>query len=163
MQRWIPPVRTSHRTAKNPSSSRNFLPISSKIDVPVCAIVFWIFVEEFMGITYVSALAIGTRGRRREVKFLVDSGAGYSLLPTDVWHELGLKALREVSVDLADGTRLPRAVSECRIRIQGVEAASPVILGEPGDEALLGAVTLENLGFVLNPLKRVLQPMQVRG
>ena len=27
---------------------------------------------------------------------------------------------------------------------------TPVILGEPGDEALLGAVTLEILGLVLN-------------
>ena len=32
---------------------------------------------------------------------------------------------------------------------------------EPGDEALLGVVTLENLGFVLNPFTRQLQPMRL--
>jgi hypothetical protein len=34
-----------------------------------------------------------------------------------------------------------------------------VILGEPGDDALLGAVTLEVMGLVLNPFNRTLQPM----
>ncbi|WP_313885033.1 hypothetical protein [Desulfofundulus sp. TPOSR] len=41
------------------------------------------------------------------------------------------------------------------------EAHTPVILGEPGDEALLGVVTLEILGLVLNPFNRILQPMRV--
>jgi hypothetical protein len=35
-----------------------------------------------------------------------------------------------------------------------------VILGESGDQALLGMVTLEVMGLVLNPFKRVLQPMR---
>jgi hypothetical protein len=33
-------------------------------------------------------------------------------------------------------------------------------LGEPGDEALLGVVTLEILGLVLHPFKRTLEPMR---
>ncbi len=37
----------------------------------------------------------------------------------------------------------------------------PVILGEPDDEALRGAVTLEILGFVLHPFKRTLEPMRM--
>jgi hypothetical protein len=35
-----------------------------------------------------------------------------------------------------------------------------VILGEPGDEPLLGVITLEELGLVLNPFNRTLQPMK---
>jgi len=38
---------------------------------------------------------------------------------------------------------------------------TPVILGEPGDEALLGVVTLEILGFVLNPFSRTIQPARL--
>jgi hypothetical protein len=38
---------------------------------------------------------------------------------------------------------------------------SPVILGEPGDSALLGVVTLENLGLVFNPFTRTLHPMKL--
>lgn len=42
-----------------------------------------------------------------------------------------------------------------------IEAHTPVILGEEGDEALLGAVTLEILGLVFNPFKRTLQPIKM--
>jgi hypothetical protein len=36
-----------------------------------------------------------------------------------------------------------------------------VLLGENGDEALLGTVTLEELRVVLNPFTRQLQPMRM--
>ena len=36
-----------------------------------------------------------------------------------------------------------------------------MILGEAGDVALLGAVTLESLALVLNPFDRSLKPMRL--
>jgi hypothetical protein len=45
------------------------------------------------------------------------------------------------------------------MELRAAEATSPVILGERNDMALLGAVTLESLGLVLNPLERTLAPM----
>jgi len=33
-------------------------------------------------------------------------------------------------------------------------------LGEPGDDALLGVVTLENIGLIFNPFSRTLHPMR---
>jgi clan AA aspartic protease len=115
-----------------------------------------------MGITNIEGIVQGPRGKKVTLTFLVDSGAGYSLLPEQVWKNLGLKPRREVSVGLADGTILTRSVSECRIKMAGAEGFSPVILGQPGDQAVLGAVTLENLGLVLNPYQRSLQPMRLR-
>jgi hypothetical protein len=35
------------------------------------------------------------------------------------------------------------------------------VLGESEDEALLGAVTLETLGLMLDPLSRTLQPKRM--
>jgi hypothetical protein len=61
-------------------------------------------------------------------------------------------------------TKLPgieRAVSECHLRLPQGEGHTPVILGEEGDEALLGVITLEELRLVLNPFTRQLQPMRV--
>lgn len=66
-------------------------------------------------------------------------------------------------MSLADGTLLTRDVSECVFSFEGAEATSPAILGKENDEALLGVVTLENLGLVLNPLERTLQPMHTRA
>ena len=36
---------------------------------------------------------------------------------------------------------------------------APVIFGEKGDSTLLGAVTLEALGVILDPIKRELRPL----
>jgi clan AA aspartic protease len=115
-----------------------------------------------MGLTFiVGTVTVPTSGSR-QVQFLIDSGVSYSLLPSDVWQELELKAKRTVGFTLADGTMIERDVSECHIALAGEDGHTPVILGEPGDDALLGAVTLKNLGLVLDPFKRTLQAMKLR-
>lgn len=114
-----------------------------------------------MGLTYIEGVVSGPSGQRRQVRFLVDSGAKYTLLPHDVWQALGLEPKRAMDFILADGTTLTRQISECRISLDDQEGHTPVILGEPGDEALLGTVTLEEFGLVLNPFSRTLQPMRM--
>ena len=116
-----------------------------------------------MGLTYVEGLlrSPGRRHRPRRVRFLVDSGAVYSVLRRADWRALHLKSERELEFVLADGSALTRGVSECSFEIDGRRATSPVVLGETEDEALLGAVTLETLGLMLNPLNRTLQPMRM--
>jgi predicted aspartyl protease len=114
-----------------------------------------------MGIMDVEGVLTGPPGKRATVRFLVDSGTTYTLVPHDVWKALDLVAKRTVSFSLADGTPVPRAVSECHIVLPQGDGHTPVILGEPGDEALLGMVTLEILGLVLHPFKRTLEPMRM--
>jgi predicted aspartyl protease len=116
-----------------------------------------------MGLTYVDGRvrAPGRRQRPRRVRFLVDSGAVYSVLRERDWRALHLEPERELEFVLADGTALTRSVSECVFELEGRRATSPVVLGETEDEALLGAVTLETLGLMLNPLSRTLQPMRM--
>ena len=77
----------------------------------------------------------------------------YSVLRQADWRALGLHSERELDFVLADGTALTRGVSECTFELEGRRATSPVVLGESDDESLLGAVTLESLGLMLNPLK----------
>src|SRR5439155_20142814 len=100
-------------------------------------------------------------GTEQRVRFLMDSGATYSLLPEAVLQRIGLTAKRELQFALADGSFVQRAVSECQITRQQAEGHTPVVLGAPGDaEPLLGVVTLENLGLVFDPFRRVLHPMR---
>lgn len=61
---------------------------------------------------------------------------------------LELKAKRTVVFSLADRTPIEREVSECYISLPEGDGHRPVILGEPGDEALLGANTLKESGLV---------------
>ena len=113
-----------------------------------------------MGITYIEGLVRGPQGEER-VRFLIDSGATYSLLPEPVWKKIGLVPKREHTFILADGRTITRKVSECYIILPQGEGHTPVILGEEDDEALLGVVTLEILGLVFNPFKRTLEPMRM--
>lgn len=113
-----------------------------------------------MGITHIEGEVEGPMGRGT-VKFIVDSGATYSLLPFKVWKAIGLKSKRAVEFRLADGTPIKRKVSECYIILPQGEGHTPVILGEESDEALLGVITLEELGLVFNPFTRTLHPMKM--
>jgi clan AA aspartic protease len=110
---------------------------------------------------HVEGTVTGSKRRKATVRFLVDSGAKYTLVPHRDWQRIGLKPKRTMTFVLADGTEVKRHVSECRISLPQGEGHTPVILGEPGDEALLGVVTLEELGLVLNPFNRTLQPMRM--
>ncbi len=114
-----------------------------------------------MGITYVQGQVKGPTGKQSKVKFLVDSGATYTVLPKDVWKAIGLKPKRTMSFTLADGTAIDRSVSEAYIKLQQGDAHTPVILGEGTDQAVLGVVTLEILGLVFNPFDRTLHPMRM--
>ena len=114
-----------------------------------------------MGISYVEGTVRGPKGTER-VKFLIDSGAMYSLLPDAVWRRIGLSPSRDEQFSLADGTAISRPVSESHFSLADREGHAPVILGDPDDpEALLGVVTLENLGLVFDPFHRTLHPMRM--
>jgi predicted aspartyl protease len=114
-----------------------------------------------MGLIYAEVEVRREGGPARKLKFLVDSGAMLSLLPWSVWRALGLKPLRTMRFSLADGRTMRRRISDCRFRFRGIDAPSPVILGERRDVALLGTLTLEALGLVLHPFERTLRPMRM--
>lgn len=97
--------------------------------------------------------------RFARVKFLVDSGAVYSVVPARTLERLGVRPHSRHTFVLADGSELTRSMGDAAFRLDGRQGASPVIFGETGDSALLGAVTLEALGLVLDPLRRELRPL----
>ncbi|MGA2384118.1 MAG: aspartyl protease family protein [Gemmatimonadales bacterium] len=116
-----------------------------------------------VGISYVNGTVRGPGGAEQRVRFLIDSGAMYSLLPERVWKAIGLQPKREEEFYLADGTSVRLPVSECVISLPQGEHHSPVILGDPGDvQPLLGVVTLEVLGLVFDPFHQTLHPMRLR-
>ena len=114
-----------------------------------------------MGLVWVEGTVTGAAGQQRTLQLLVDSGATYTLLPNDVWRAIGLAPKRPLRCTLADGTVVERQVSACYISLPQGDGHTPVILGEAGDEPLLGVVTLEILGLILNPFNRTLQPMRM--
>jgi hypothetical protein len=50
-------------------------------------------------------------------------------------------------------------VGDVVFKLNGHQGASPVIFGEKGDSTLLGTVSLEALGLLLDPIRRELRPL----
>jgi predicted aspartyl protease len=113
-----------------------------------------------MGLVYVDGY-VKHRGKSVKVRFLVDSGATYTVLKKSVWEGLGLEPLGEMEFILADGTVVRRKISEALLELPGYgERHTPVVLGEAEDENLLGIVTLEIFGLMLDPFRRELRPIR---
>ena len=94
-----------------------------------------------------------------KIDFLIDSGAVYSVVPIPILENLGIKPLAEEEFRLADGTKVVRKKGIALFRYGERVGGADVIFGEDGDQKLLGALTLEALGLILNPLKRELRPL----
>jgi len=93
------------------------------------------------------------------IEFLIDSGAIYSVVPSEVLTRLGLRPLVEQEFRLADGTKITRKKGIALFKYGDRIGGADVIFGEEGDSVLLGAFTLEALGLSLDPLRRELRPL----
>lgn len=117
-----------------------------------------------MGMTNVRLKIKNPRNPRQEYegRFLVDSGATYTVVPGNILDGLGIKPQREEEFSLADGSTIKRKVGNALYEYEGKESAAPILFGEKGDSFLLGAFTLEALGLTLNPLSRTLHQAILR-
>jgi clan AA aspartic protease len=114
-----------------------------------------------MGLTFLE-LEVANPARpdvAKKLRFLIDSGAIYSVVPASVLDRLGIDPIAEQEFRLANGTKIRRRRGIAFFRLGDRVGGSDVIFGEAGDSVLLGALTLESLGFVLDPIRRTLEPL----
>ncbi len=116
-----------------------------------------------MGVTYVKVRVGNPADGRKaiEVQCLVDSGVVYSLIPGEILRRLGIKPHSKREFILANGEVIHRRLATATFEYEGRRGDSVVIVGEPGDDPLLGVTTLEGFGLVLDPFRRELRPMQL--
>ena len=113
-----------------------------------------------MAVTYLDIKAINPQYPKRFTvgHFLVDSGAVFSVMPSSVLKTLKIKATDTQKFTLANGEVIEKNVGNALFEYRGMVRSSPVVFGEK-DIFLLGAVTLESLGVVLDPINRQLKPL----
>jgi predicted aspartyl protease len=116
-----------------------------------------------MSLTYIRASIANPASprRRARLKFLVDTGAWYSVVPASVLRRLGIKRGKILKFTLADGTEIKRALGRGLFCVNKDEGVSPVIFGEKGDSVMLGSVSLEALGLFVHPLNRELRHLPI--
>ena len=95
----------------------------------------------------------------KKVEFLVDSGAVYSVVPAAILKKLRIKPPTKEEFSLANGEKITRKKGGALFKYGDRVGVADVVFGEKGDSVLLGALTLEALGLVLDPLRRELKPL----
>ncbi len=101
--------------------------------------------------------AIPTLGE--EAELLVDSGATYTCLPKDIVEKLGLKKLGSIKVQLANGSFIEKNYGGAII-FEGKPVMTTIIFATDGDIPVLGATTLEQAAFAIDPVGQHLVPVQ---
>jgi predicted aspartyl protease len=98
-------------------------------------------------------------GKRFEsIEALVDTGATYTSIPSDLLAHLGIQPEEERGFVLANGQRAVYGLAWIRVRLVGREQPTLVIFGDPGSEVLLGAFTLEGFGLGVDAVNMRLIP-----
>lgn len=112
-----------------------------------------------MGLTFVKVKIINPKNSKEKIlEFLIDSGAFYSLVPEDILNYLEIKPSGKRNFKLADGREIELPVGNAFFEYEGNLGASPVIFGKKEGQPLIGVVTLEALGFIIDPIKKELVP-----
>ena len=90
----------------------------------------------------------------------MDTGATYTWVPRPTLEELGYKPSFKRRLKLADGKVIERDGCEVAVEIDGNRLTTIAIFGDPGSEALLGAVTLEQFSLAPDPVSKRLVPVE---
>ncbi len=99
-------------------------------------------------------------GKRFEaVDALVDTGATNTALPSSLLASLRVTPHTTTVFELADGRELELGVGRTWVRVNGQQEFTQVVFAADGTEPILGAVTLEEMGLAVDPVRRRLQPV----
>jgi clan AA aspartic protease len=111
-----------------------------------------------MALTYITTKIFNPNDLDKsfERRFLVDSGAIYSVVESKVLEDLGIKPKFHREFMLANGQSIKKEVGEATFQINNEQTTSPVVFGDE-KVFLLGAVTLETFGYILDPINRELK------
>ena len=88
----------------------------------------------------------------RDVEATVDTGAAYSVLPSDFLASIGVTPAQSRPFELADGRVISMDMGEAVVKVNGFEATTIVLFGPSGAKPLLGAHALEGLGMAADPV-----------
>jgi predicted aspartyl protease len=98
------------------------------------------------------------------VSGVVDSGAAKLVLPRRVVDELRLKVVGEMTVRFADNRReKQQVVDNVWLRLLGREGIFSAIVEPARDDALIGAIVMEELDLLVDCVSQSLQPRDPKG
>jgi len=113
-----------------------------------------------MALTYLTVTIANPLNPKRalERRFLIDSGAVYSVVDSQALRKLGIKPDKTQKFLLANGQEIEKEVGEAVFQYGEHRRTAPVVFGDK-DIFLLGTTSLEVMGLILDPINRELKPL----
>jgi predicted aspartyl protease len=114
-----------------------------------------------MGLTYSTVRLSGASGKSRDFRLLVDTGSVFTWIDGAALRELGVTPKTEKKrFRTIEGREILRDVGEAVLELDGESATSIVVFAEEGDAAVLGAYSLEGLGFEVDLTSQKLNKLE---
>lgn len=88
---------------------------------------------------------------------VVDTGATRTVVPRTIAEALGVRPEKQQTFRMVNGEKITRDIGWIGISLAGNSTYTQAILGEPEDEAVLGALTLEELSLEVDPTRSTLR------
>ena len=98
-------------------------------------------------------------GEYAAVEALVDAGASYTVLASDLLEELGIQPTERQRFQLGDDSFVEYEMGYAGLRLEGRQGGTPVVFGPPGASPLLGAVTLQDFRLIADSVNERLMSM----
>jgi clan AA aspartic protease len=98
-------------------------------------------------------------GAFESVEATVDTGATNTMFPASLLRKLGVSPYKKSIFELGDGRKVELETGRTWVKVDGQQEFTQVIFGSDDAEALLGAVTLEEMALSVDPVRRRLVPV----
>ena len=94
-----------------------------------------------------------------DVEATVDTGATYTLLPSDMLEQLQIEPEGTRRLEVADDRIVEYPIGYARVQAEGEQSIALVVFGPEGGSLLLEATSLELFSFAVDPVHRRLVPV----
>lgn len=91
-------------------------------------------------------------GRAEAFNAIVDTGSHFTSIPAAAWEHLGLEVVDQVEMELANGQLVPTPIGYAEVEVDGRSVFTLSARGEPGAPPVLGAITMELLLIMPDPV-----------
>jgi clan AA aspartic protease len=95
--------------------------------------------------------------RQAAVEAVVDTGSMYMVIPEELSQRLGLRATKENTVHIANGQRIHcKLIEAVKVQWKNRDTVVPAIIIPGSEKILLGAIALEGMDLMVNPVNQEL-------
>ena len=111
--------------------------------------------------TFTATLEVGNLNGAEfaSVEALVDTGAYYTMIDSDLLESLGIQPTEQVQLYLADGSVVEYGMGPAWLRLDRAARPTVVVFGPPGIRSLIGAMALQLFRLIADSVNERLIPM----